>query len=159
MHPQKSIRQDPAERPALATLTLLVDRILIFGALQFDDDLLLRLRDLVVLTKGLKTRRDHLDAQLAIGYSLVAGLAVGIGLQLQSSFRLLTGLVHRVQHDAGVANGLAVGILEDYEVQRSMLFRGGTHRKTARQYDNKKTGPISLHRVCAILAEDMPFSG
>src|SRR5437868_7055876 len=97
-----------------STLSL-IDRILLSGSLKLDGDLLLRLINLEVPAKGLIPVHDYLHAQLTVGHSGIAGLAVRISLELLPAFALLPILVHRVQHHRRIAHRLPAIILENYQ--------------------------------------------
>jgi len=104
-------------------IVILVDGILLAGALELDFDGHVKLVNLEVFAIGLEAAGDDLEADhVTQGENVDNGLAVFVGLQLHGA--CVAFALHGVKHDGGVLNGLAIGIAQNGDLDAGGRWGG-----------------------------------
>src|SRR5215475_2070054 len=133
---------------------LLVDGVLLGWFFQLNRDFQGWLIHHVVGSEGAVPACNHLYAHLAVGNAAGAGLAIVVGLQLQALLLLPAVLVHRMQNNFGVLDGLAVRVFEHGEIENrrrrfgfpvGLLLRERGESQKARQDGHRLESGHELH--------------
>src|ERR1043166_5541874 len=94
----------------LLSLVLLVNRVLLRRTLHLYCDVHTGLGHIVILTKSLEARGQHLDPNLSVRNKFVVGFSLGIRLQLNSTALLFAVIIYRVHHHSCISYRPAIFI-------------------------------------------------
>lgn len=119
--------------PEAVSPLFVVNAVLLLRWLQLYLEAMRRLVYVVVLAEGLKSAGKHLDAQFAVGNSVEARLAIGVGLQLHSALVLFPVLVDGMKDYASVAHRLAGFFLQNDELEVGGFLLGKTCERKRRE--------------------------
>src|SRR6516164_5212227 len=106
---------------------IIVNRVLLAGALEFNGDIHRGLSYLVILSIGLEPGSQDLNSQFAVRDPVITCLPFRVGLKFQAATLLLTALINRMHNHGSIADRLVIFVAyhdKGERRQRLLFFLG-----------------------------------